>query len=89
MVILKSRGQDPKKMENYGTNLSRTFDKNLDLIPWIGELPYVQMLIWYFSNNLDIYGYVGKLPEQHFSVWLFFNPGDKTLFWLIFYKARI
>ena len=37
MVILKSRGQGPKKMENYGTNLSRTFNKNLDLVPWIGE----------------------------------------------------
>ena len=37
MVILKSRGQGPKKMENYGTNLSRTFNKNLDLVPCIGE----------------------------------------------------
>ena len=37
MGILKSRGQGPKKMENYGTNLSRTFNKNLDLVPWIGE----------------------------------------------------
>ena len=37
MVIPKSRGQGPKKMENYKTNLSRTFNKNLDLVPWIGE----------------------------------------------------
>ena len=33
IVILKSRGQGPKKMKNYGTNLSRTFNKNLDLVP--------------------------------------------------------
>ena len=68
MVILKSRGQCPKKIDNYGTNVSHTFNKNLDLVPWIGEYPYTPMLIWYFSNNLDIYDYVGKLPEQHFSV---------------------
>ena len=37
MVILKSRGHGPKKMENYETNMSRTFNKNLDLVPWIGE----------------------------------------------------
>ena len=47
------------------------------------------MLIWYFSNNLDIYDYVGKLPKQHFSVQLFSNPGDKLLFLLKFYGARI
>jgi hypothetical protein len=55
-------------MENYAANLSRTFNKNLDLVPWIGEKPYTQMLIWYFSNNLNIYDYVGKLPEQHWSM---------------------
>ena len=42
-----------------------------------------------FFNYLDIYDYVGKLPEQHFSVWLFSNPGDKILFLLKFYEARI
>ena len=47
------------------------------------------MLIWYFSNNLDLYDYIGKLPEQNFSVWLFFNPGDKLLFLMKFYEARI
>ena len=59
MFILKSRGQGPKKMKNNRTNLSCTFNNNLDLVPWIGEEPYIQMLIWYFSNNLDIYDYVG------------------------------
>ena len=32
MVILKSRGQGPKKIENYRKNLSRTFNKNLDIV---------------------------------------------------------
>ena len=89
MVIIKSRGQGPKKMENYGTNLSLTFNKNLDLVPWIGEKPYIQMLIGYFSNNLYLYDFVGKLPEQHFSVWLFSNPRDKIIFFLKFHEARI
>ena len=83
------QGTRSKKMKNYGTNLSRTFNNNLDLIPWIGEQPYTQMLIWYFSNNLDIYDYVGKLPEHNFSVWLFYNPGDKILYLLKFNEARI
>ena len=47
------------------------------------------MLIWYFSNNFDIHDYVGKLPKQHCSEWLFSNPGDKILFLLKFYEARI
>jgi hypothetical protein len=55
MVIIKSMGQCPKEIENYGTNLSHTSSKNLDLVPRIGEKPYTQMLILYFSNNLDIY----------------------------------
>ena len=52
MVILKSRGQGPKKMEKYGTNLSLTLNKNLDLVPWIGEYPLNQKLIWYFPTIL-------------------------------------
>ena len=47
------------------------------------------MVICNISNHLDIYDYVGKLPEQHFSVWLFSNPGDKIVFLLKFYEARI
>ena len=31
------------------------FQQEYDLFPWIGEQPYIQMLILYFSNNLDIY----------------------------------
>ena len=33
------QGTRSKKMENYGTNQSQTFYKNLDLVPWIGEYP--------------------------------------------------
>ena len=89
MVIFKSPGQCPKKMKNYRTNLSRTFNKNLDLVPWFGEYPYIQMLIWYFSINLGLYDNVGKLPKQHFCVRLFSNPGDNILFLLKFHEARI
>ena len=64
-------------------------NKHLYLVPWIWELSYIQMLIWYFSNYLDIYDYVGELPKQHFSVWLLSNPGDKILFLLKFYEARV
>ena len=73
MVILKFRGQVPKVQDKSVPY----FNKNMDLVPWIGEYPYTQMLIWNFSYNLDIYDYVGKLPDQLFSVWLFSNPGDK------------
>ena len=76
-------------MDNYGTNLSQTFNKNLDLVPRVREYPYIQMFILYFFNNLDIYDYVGKLPEQPFSVQLFFNPGYRILFLLKFNDARI
>ena len=45
-VLLFSNPRDKvNKMKNYGTNLSRTFNKNLDLVPWIGEEPFNQMLI--------------------------------------------
>ena len=37
MVILKSRGRGPKKMEKYGKNLSCTFNKNIYFVPWIAE----------------------------------------------------
>ena len=67
-VILQSRGQGPKKMENYGTNLSLTFNKNQVLAPWIGKQLYIEIMVGHFSNNPDIHGYFKKLL-QHFSVW--------------------
>ena len=72
-------GHDLQKMESYGANLSPTFNKNQDLVPWIGEQQYFEMLVRHFSIDFDIYNYVGKLPKQHFNVWLFSNPGEKIL----------
>ena len=89
MVIRQSRGQGSESCWRYRTDWSLSFPSFLDLVPWIWERPYIQMLIWYFSNNLDIYDYVAKLPEQHFSVWLVSNPGDTIFFLLKFYEVRI
>ena len=66
-------------MENYGTNMSPTFNNNQDLVPWFGEQQYIEMLVQHFPNNPDISGYVWKLPELNFNEWLFSNPGDKNL----------
>ena len=71
------QGTRLKKDGNYVTNLSPIFNKNQDVVPWIGEGQYNKMLFCNFSKNPDICGYVGKLPEQHFNVRLFSNPGDK------------
>ena len=79
IVVLQSRGQGPEKMENYGTNISPSFNKNQDLVPWIGEQQYIEMLLLLFANNPDKCCYVGKLQEHNFSVWLFSNPRDKIL----------
>ena len=79
IVFLQSRGQGPKKMENYGANLSPTFIKNYDVVTWIGEQQYLEMLVRHFSIDSDIYVYVGKFTKQHFNVWLCPNPGDKFL----------
>ena len=67
-------------MENLGTNLSPSFDKDQDIFPWIGGQLYIEMLIRYFSNHPDIHSYVGKLSEQSFNVQILSNPGDKIMF---------
>ena len=77
IIILQSRGQDPKKSDNYGTNLCPTINKNQDLVPWIGEEQCIELLSLHFSNIPYITVYVGKLLSQHFNVRMFFNPGDK------------
>ena len=66
-------------MENYETNMSPTFNKNLDINPWIGGQQCFEMSVWYFSNNPDSGGYVGKLPEQHFNERMLSNPRDNIL----------
>ena len=49
-------------MENCGTDVSTTFNKNEDLIPWIREQRNLKCCLGIFP---DIYGYVRK---QHFKI---------------------
>ena len=53
--------------------------------PWIGEQPYIEMLVWQFSNIIIYIRVPGKMPDQHFKVSLFSNPGEKVL---ILVKSR-
>ena len=69
MVILKYRGQGLKKMENYRTNLSRTFNTNLDLVPWIRKLPKLNFSVRLFSNPGDNIFFLLKFNEARISEW--------------------
>ena len=80
LASLTKPGYKVKKMENHGINLSPTFNKDQDLVPWIEGQLYIEMWIRYFSNNPDIHGYVGKLSEQLCKIRMFSNPGDKIIF---------
>ena len=75
----KTTGQIYPVLSTRIWTLSPGLENNHSLKCWSGIFPTI----------LNLYEYVGKLPEQHFSVWLFFNPGDKILFLLKFYEARI
>ena len=57
---------------------SLNFNKNKNVVPWIGEQPYTEMLFWQFSNIIIYVKIVGKIPDQHLNVWLFSNPGDQV-----------
>ena len=59
-LLLKSRGQGPKKMENKGTNLSRTFNKNMDLVPWLENN---HTLKWWSGIFLTILTYIIMLEN--------------------------
>ena len=48
------------------------------MVPWIGEQPYTEMLIWQFYKIILYVKIVVKIEYQHLSVWLFFNLGDKV-----------
>ena len=87
--ILKSRGQGPKKMENYRTNLFRTFKKNLDIVPWIGKNHTFKCWSGIFPKIIIYMIMLENCQKQHFSLWLFSNTGDNILFMLKFYEARI
>ena len=68
-----------KRWKTTGQNLSPTFNKNQDLVPWIEGQRCIEMLVRYFSTNPDICDYDGKLPKQHFNAQMFSNPGYKIL----------
>ena len=52
MFSSNSGGQGPKKQANYWTNLSPNFNKNQDLVTWIGEQPYRALLVRNFPTTL-------------------------------------
>ena len=56
-----------------------SFQEEYNVVPWIGEQPYTEMLFRQFSNIIIYVKIVGKIPDQLLSVWLFSNPGDKVL----------
>ena len=67
-------------MESYRTNVSPTFDKDPDLVLWIGGQLYIEIWIRHFFNNPEILDYVGKLLEQLFNIGMLSDPGDKIIF---------
>ena len=81
-VLFQSRGQGHKKMQNYETNLSPAFNNIQDLVPWIREQQYLEMLVGHFSIDPDINGYFVKLSKQHLYVWLFSKPVNKIIFYV-------
>ena len=58
---------------------SLNFNKNKNLVPWIGEQWYIEMLFWQFFNITTCMRVVGQMPKQHFDALFFSNPGDKVL----------
>ena len=54
-------------------------NKNYNLVPWIGEQPYIKRLLWQFSMHCNILRMYEKMQDQYSNVSLFSNPGDKVL----------
>ena len=52
------------------------FIKNLNLVPWTGEHPYIEMLFQKFSYITLFVRVVGKILDQHFEALLSSNPGE-------------
>ena len=59
------------------TNMSLTFRKNKDHIPWIEEQRYIEMCLRQFSNNGYKCGIVDKVFKHYFNLSVFFNSGGK------------
>ena len=80
MVVLQSRGQDPKKMENYGTNLSTLLTRIRTLSPWLennntlkcwsGIFPKTLIYVVMFENCRNIIGnlWVSSNPEEKIQI---------------------
>ena len=42
---------------------SLNLNKNKDLVPWIGEQPYIEMFLWLFCNIIIYIKDVGKMQD--------------------------
>ena len=63
-----------------------SFPTFYDIVPWIAEYLYIEMLVQQFSTTPETCGYVGKLSEQHLKELFFSNAEDRVL---KFNEARI
>ena len=54
------------------------FSNTLNLVPWIGAQPYIQMLARQFSNMIMYFRVVEKMPNKHFNAMLITNSGDNV-----------
>ena len=70
------------RFKKYKANQSPTFNKNQNLVYWIGGKQYIELLAPKLSNNPNICRYVEKLSEEHFKISLFSNPGYNMYFLL-------
>ena len=52
IIILQSTGQDPKMSENYGTNISPTFNKNQTLSPGLEKNNALKCYFWIFPTTI-------------------------------------
>ena len=79
IVVLQSRGQYPKKMENYRKICPLLSNRIRALSPELESNETSKCWSEFFSNIPDTLCYIEKLPEQNFNVCLVSNPGDKIL----------
>ena len=68
------------KMEKYGTNLSPTFNKDQDLVQWIGERRNIERLVRHLFYNTDILYVVTLQKCQHNIFICSYSPIQGTVF---------
>ena len=81
MIILKSWGQGPKKMENYGTNLSPGLENNHTFKCWSGIFPTIlttMIMLENWLNNISVYGCYPIQGTKFYSFWNFMKPGSQS-----------